>query len=87
VVTTTREEMIATLSAIERELEENRLTIIHNIIDMNRNVVATYRRTVRLPRDSRNTGEFHDRLSRQAKGEVLSEPECGTGRRIAVRHV
>jgi hypothetical protein len=49
--------MLVTLAAIERELEENRLTIVHEIIDMNRNVVATYRRTVRLPRDSR-TGEL-----------------------------
>ena len=57
VVTTTREDLVATLHAIERELEENRLTIVREIIDMNRNVVATYRRTVRLPRDSR-TGEL-----------------------------
>jgi hypothetical protein len=48
VVTTRREDLVATLHAIERELEENRLTIIREIIDMNRNVVATYRRTVRL---------------------------------------
>ena len=54
VVTMTREEALVTLQAIKRELEENRLTIIREIIDMNRNVVATYRRTVRLPRDSQH---------------------------------
>ena len=37
------------LRAIERALDD-RLTIVRSIIDMNRNVIATYRRTVRLPR-------------------------------------
>lgn len=54
----TRAEIIAALSAITRELTENRITIVHSIIDMDRNVIAEYRRTVRTPRDAR-TGASH----------------------------
>ncbi|MEQ1757593.1 MAG: hypothetical protein ABL986_04695 [Vicinamibacterales bacterium] len=43
------------LQAITAALDD-RLTIIREVIDMNHKVVATYRRTVRLPRhDERKT--------------------------------
>lgn len=47
----TRDEALAALQAITRELEDNRLTIVRQVIDMNRNVIGEYRKTVRLPRD------------------------------------
>ena len=43
-------EILAALSRVTRELEDNHLTIVTEIVDVNRNVIATYRRTVRLPR-------------------------------------
>lgn len=46
----TREELIARLAAIERAIAD-RLVIVHEIIGMNREVIATYRRTVLLPRN------------------------------------
>jgi hypothetical protein len=39
----------AELRAIEAALD-GRLVIVHQIIDMNRNVIAEYRKTVLLPR-------------------------------------
>lgn len=52
----TREEMIATLAAIKRELEDNRLTIVRTIINEKGEILRTYRRTVRLARNNeRNT--------------------------------
>lgn len=43
----TREEILARLAAIERALAD-RLVIIREVIDMDRKVIATYRRTVLL---------------------------------------
>ena len=48
----TRDEVLAALQAIDHELEANRLTIVRQVIDVNHTVIATIRRTVRLPRDS-----------------------------------
>lgn len=49
--------MVTTLAADVRAIERalaDRLTIIHTVIDPDGSIVATYRKTVLLPRDSRN---------------------------------
>ena len=47
------------LQAIERELADNRLTIIRTIINPDGSVVGEYRKTVRLPRDPQTSGPHH----------------------------
>ncbi len=43
-------------AAIEREIAENRLTVVRVVIDANRTVVGEYRRTVRYPRGPHTSG-------------------------------
>ena len=48
----TRDEALSTLRAIKRELSDNRLTIVRQVINAQGDVLRTYRKTVRVPVES-----------------------------------